>query len=361
MRTGILGGSFDPVHRQHLQLALAALIECCLDEVWFVPVFQAVHKQRVGMLDYHHRRHLLQTAIKDNSSMHICDIEMELGGPSYTFRTLEILKERYPERQFFLIIGGDSLVELSTWKNVEQLVKMTEFIVVERPGCERRSPVPDAVIHWAPCQLSKISSTQIRSRLSNHDFNLPELDMRVLLETMLQNHYGCLGPDYYRWLKIVEKQQKSSPEGLQEHMKSVASLAVRYAIELGVDPRPALIAGMAHDMFRDAPDAEIIGLVGSTDFLLADLEKEIPMLAHGPAAAAWLRQVAPEIDSAVISAVKNHTFPVADSPLLTRILAVADTLDPVRQVSERDALREADISFSERYQGVLEIKKKSHM
>lgn len=361
MRTGILGGSFDPVHQQHLQLALAALIECCLDEVWFVPVFQAVHKQRVGMLDYHHRRHLLQTALKDSSHMHVCDVEMELGGPSYTFRTLEVLQERHPERQFFLIIGGDSLAELPTWKNVEQLVKMTEFIVVERPGCERRSPVPDAVIHWAPCQLSKISSTQIRNRLINHDFNLPELDMRVLLEIMLSNHYDCLGPDYHRWLKLVEKQQKRSPEGLQEHMKSVTCLAIRYAIELGVDPRPVLIAGLAHDLFRDAPDAEIISLVGSTDFLLTDLEKEMPMLAHGPAAAAWLRQVAPEIDSAIISAVKNHTFPVADSPLLTRILAVADTLDPVRQVAERDALREADLSFAERYQGVLEIKKKSHM
>lgn len=361
MRTGILGGSFDPVHQQHLQLALAALIECCLDEVWFVPVFQAVHKQRIGMLDYHHRRHLLQTALKDSSHMHVCDVEMELGGPSYTFRTLEVLHERHPERQFFLIIGGDSLAELPTWKNVEQLVKMTEFIVVERPGCERRSPVPDAVIHWAPCQLSKISSTQIRNRLINHDFNLPELDMRVLLEIMLSNHYDCLGPDYHRWLKLVEKQQKRSPEGLQEHMKSVTCLAIRYAIELGVDPRPVLIAGLAHDLFRDAPDAEIISLVGSTDFLLTDLEKEMPMLAHGPAAAAWLRQVVPEIDSAIISAVKNHTFPVADSPLLTRILAVADTLDPVRQVAERDALREADLSFAERYQGVLEIKKKSHM
>lgn len=361
MRTGILGGSFDPVHQQHQQLALAALIECCLDEVWFVPVFQAVHKKRVGMLEYHHRRHLLQTALKDSPRMRVCDVEMELGGPSYTFRTLEILQERYPDRQFFLIIGGDSLVELSTWKNVEQLVKMTEFIVVERPGCERRSPVPDAVIHWAPCQMSKVSSTQIRNRLINHDFNLPELDIRVLLEIMLNNHYGCLGPDYQRWLKLVEKQQKRSPEGLQEHMNSVTCLAVKYAIELGVDPRPALIAGMAHDLFRDSPDAEIIGLVGSTDFLLTDLEKETPMLAHGPAAAAWLRQVAPEIDSAVISAVKNHTFPVADSPVLTRILAVADTLDPVRQVAERDALRETDLPFAERYQRVLEIKKKSHM
>lgn len=361
MRTGILGGSFDPVHQQHLQLALSALIECCLDEVWFVPVFQPVHKQRVGMLDYHHRRHLLQTALNGSANMHVCDIEMELGGPSYTFRTLEVLKERHPERQFFLIIGGDSLSELPTWKNIEQLVEMTEFIVVERPGCERRSPVPDAVVHWAPCQLSKISSTQIRDRLAGHDFNLPGLDMQVLFEIMLNNHYGCLGPDYHRWLKLVEKQQKHSPVGLQEHMRSVTFLAVKYALELGVDPRPALVAGMAHDLFRDAPDAEIVGLVGCTDFLLNDLEKETPMLAHGPAAAAWLRNVAPGIDPVVISAVKNHTFPVVDSPLMTKILAMADTLDPVRRVAERDALREADLSFAERYQGVLEIKKTSHM
>ena len=139
-------------------------------------------------------------------------------------------------------------------------------------------------------------------------------------------------------------------------MRSVTRLAVQYSLELGCDPRPALIAGMAHDIFRDAPDAEIIGLVGGTNFIIDERQREVPMLAHGPAAAAWLLKIAPDIDSTIVSAVKNHTFPMADSPLLTRILAVADTLDPVRKIPERDMLRQSDMTFSERYQKVLDLK-----
>ncbi len=360
MRIGIFGGSFDPVHQQHLQIALAALIECSLDEIWFVPVFHAVHKPGQRMLDYHHRRQLLQTAIRDLPGGRICDIEQELGGPSYTCRTLEMLYERFPDYRFLLIIGGDSLKELPGWKNPEKLVQMTEFIVVDRPGFETDSPLPDAIVHRVPCRTSPVSSTGIRAALQHRQFNLAELDFEVFFQIMLHDYYGCLGDDYHHWLKLVSDRQKLSPEGLQEHMRSATKLAVRYALDLGVDPRPALIAGMAHDLFRSAPDAEIIGLVGNTSFILTDLEKETPMLAHGAAAAAWLLRVTPDIDAAIISAVKNHTFPPSDSPVLTRILAVADTLDPVRQVRERDQIREAEIPFEERYHQVLELKKKSH-
>lgn len=355
MRTGIFGGSFDPVHQQHLQIALAALIECHLDEVWFVPVFQPVHKGRVA-LDYQHRRQLLQAALRDCPHSRICDIEMEMGGPSYTFRTVEMLQDRHPDREFFLIIGGDSLAELPSWRNIEALTRQIEFIVVERPGFECESPFPDATIHWAPCLLSPVSSTDLRIRLAQHDFAGIELPFEVLMQILLQDHYGSLGEKYRLWLKRVTEKQSGSPEGLQEHMRSVTRLAVQYSLELGCDPRPALIAGMAHDIFRDAPDAEIIGLVGGTNFIIDERQREVPMLAHGPAAAAWLLKIAPDIDSTIVSAVKNHTFPMADSPLLTRVLAVADTLDPVRKIPERDMLRQSDMTFSERYQKVLDLK-----
>ncbi len=361
MRIGIFGGSFDPVHRQHLQIALAALIECSLDEVWFVPVFHAVHKPGQKMLDYHHRRHLLQTAMRDLPGGRICDIEQELGGPSYTCRTMELLNERFPDRKFLLIIGGDSLKELPGWKNPEKLVQLTEFIVVDRPGFEVASPLPDAIVHRVPCQTSPMSSTKIRAALQRHQFNLPELDFDVLMQILLHDHYGCLGEDFRHWLKLVADKQKESPDGLQEHMCSATRLAVKYALDLGIDPRPALVAGMAHDLFRSAPDAEIIGLAGSTSFILTELEKETPMLAHGAAAAAWLLKVAPAIDAGIVSAVKNHTFPRPDSPVLTKILATADTLDPVRQIPERDRIRESELSFEERYRQVLELKKTSHL
>ncbi|MDD3146954.1 MAG: nicotinate (nicotinamide) nucleotide adenylyltransferase [Candidatus Riflebacteria bacterium] len=360
MRIGILGGSFDPAHNQHVQLGLAALLEGHLDEVWYVPVFQAVHKHGHALLDYRHRRALLHKALREFPQSRICDIEMELGGPSYTFRTLEFLRERYPEHEFYLIIGGDSLSELPTWMKIEQIVAQTEFIVVERPGVERVSPLDDAIVHWAPCLYSAVSSTAIRAAVQQHDFSFAGLDSEVLFEILQHDYYGSLGDNFRHWLKVIMHKQEGVAAGLREHMHSATRLAVKYALEVGCDPRLALVAGMAHDLFRDADDAEIINLVSSTHFLLSDLEKQTPMLAHGPAAAAWLLQVCPDIDSTIISAVKNHTFPQPDSPLLTRILSTADTLDPIRQIDSRDQIRESGISFEERFQKVLQIKKTSH-
>lgn len=360
MRTGIVGGSFDPVHQQHLRIAMAAFIECQLDEVWFVPVFQAVHKTHHCLLDYQHRRNLLSLALGDFPQFRISDIEMELGGPSYTVRTVSFLKERYPERQFYLIIGGDSLAELSTWREAERLATMTEFIVAERPGFERISPLPDAVIHWVNCNLSEVSSSSIRQRLARHEFAGIEIDLPELHAILQHNHYGCLGDDYHRWLKLVTRKQMEAPVGLQNHMQGVARLAVKYALEADCDPRAALIAGMAHDLFRDATDAEIIGLVSAAGFSLRELEQQTPMLAHGPAAAAWLLSNAPDIDPAIVAAVRDHTFPDADSPVLTRVMATADTLESSRGIAERDQLREADLSFADRYLQLLKIKKTSH-
>lgn len=361
MRTGIIGGSFDPVHNQHLRIAMAAFIECQLDEVWFVPVFQAVHKHHHSLLDYHHRREMLHASLKGYPHFHLSDIEQELAGPSYTFRTVAALKERYPEREFFLIIGGDSLAELGTWREIERLVKQTEFIVAERPGSDRQSPLDDAVIHWVDCSLSEVSSTSIRDQLSRHDFASLDLDFEVLLLILQHDHFGCLGDNYHGWLKLARKKQADVSEGLQKHMRGVARLAVHYALEQGYDPRPALVAGMAHDLFRDAPDAEIISLSSSVGLALRDLELQTPMLAHGAAAAAWLLNSAPTIDPALVAAVRDHTFPDVDSPSLTRILATADTLEPSRGIPERDHLRQASISFAERYAKLLEIKKKSHL
>lgn len=355
MRTGIIGGSFDPVHIQHLRIAMAAFAEFQLDEVWFVPVFQAVHKNR-GLLDYHHRRTLLQAALKPYREFYVSDIEMELGGPSYTVRTLSVLKERFPEREFFLIIGGDSLLELPTWREIEHLVTLTDFIVVERPGFARQSPVEAANLHWADCQFSDISSSSIREKLAKHDFANLHLDFEVLLLILSHGYYGSLGADYHDWLKIIQKRFDAVPAGLQAHMHGVSRLALKYAVEESYDLRQALLAALAHDLFRDATDVEIMTLVASAGFELHERELKTPMLAHGPAAAAYILTLIPEISPEVVEAVKDHTFPRSDSCMLTRILAVADTLEPSRGLPAHDALREADMPFEDRYQKVLQLK-----
>jgi predicted HD superfamily hydrolase involved in NAD metabolism len=155
--------------------------------------------------------------------------------------------------------------------------------------------------------------------------------------------------------RIFAKQMEV-PARLREHMRAVAEMAAGYAAEVGYDPDVAYVAGMAHDIMRVAPESEILSMVAKANFDLTPAMRARPMLAHGPAAAVWLMEHAPDVGDEVIEAVKDHTFPASDAPILTQILAVADTLEPSRNLPERDRIREAKMSFEERFKLVFELK-----
>ena len=97
--------------------------------------------------------------------------------------------------------------------------------------------------------------------------------------------------EYKKYLDIILEKQSLSPKGLQMHMQAVADLAVAYAKEVGYDVESAYLAGMAHDLLRHATPEETLEYAHSTGFVISDLMEQVPMLAHGPAAAGWLRRL----------------------------------------------------------------------
>lgn len=356
MRTGILGGSFNPVHQQHLHMAHAAMLAQQLEEVWFVPVFKPVHKPDVSLLAYQQRLSLLRLALSGQESLKVCEVEKDLGGPSYTINTIEFLKESFPDRAFFLLIGGDSLRDLPTWREIGRLKTMCEFIVIERPGFLRVSPVTGATISWADCTPSAVSATHIRAQLKAGIFNDLGLDHAVLWSILRHNYYDCLDSMSVAALHLIEQRCRLLPDGLIKHIEGVGRLAVKYALNEKVEPRHALIAGLAHDLFRIAAAEEILGFAASGKSQLSDSEINVPMLAHGAAAAGFLLHSGLGLPDAVLAAIRDHTFPQKDAPILTQILAVADTLEPSRGIASRDLIREAGLSFARMFQEVLQIK-----
>ncbi|MFA7145480.1 MAG: HD domain-containing protein [Candidatus Riflebacteria bacterium] len=155
---------------------------------------------------------------------------------------------------------------------------------------------------------------------------------------------------------IVFAKQMEVPAGLREHMRAVAEMAAEYAGEVGYDRDAAYVAGMAHDLLRVASDEEILSLARRSNMSLTKAMFARPMLAHGPAAAAWLIENAPDVSFDIVDAVRDHTFPPSDAPILTQIIAVADTLEPSRKIPEREAVRLAQMTFSERFKRVFELK-----
>lgn len=359
MKVGIFGGSFNPVHQQHLAIAAAALSH--LDQIWFIPVFQPVHKPSDELLDYEARRRLLHLALRDNERLRVCDAEKELGGASYTVRTIKHLQANYPQDRFFLIIGGDSLADLATWRSIDELVNMVEFVVVERPGFSRKSPVAAAALHWIKTEVSPLSSTQIRKELGEGSFarNPQRLPPQVLFAIFRHNYYGAAGSVYAPVLARLETYLAEIPRGLRAHIEAVAWEAFQLAIGADIPPMKAVIAGLAHDIFRIADSQQILSWAEKADYQLGKLEVETPMLAHGAAAAGLLAHEFPHLDRDLLDALRFHTLPEPGLSNLGKILVVADTLEPSRQIPEREQLRQLPLVLEEKYARVLELKRNS--
>ena len=113
IRTGIFGGTFDPVHYGHIRLAETAYNELSLDKVIFMPAYIPPHKADNIVSDWEHRVNMLKLAISDIPYFNISFLEKELQGRSYTARTLSILKEKYEALVF--IMGADSFMNLDGW------------------------------------------------------------------------------------------------------------------------------------------------------------------------------------------------------------------------------------------------------
>ncbi len=174
-RTALFFGSFNPIHVGHLIIANTILQQEDIDEVWLVVSPQNPLKERASLLPDHHRLQMVQRAIDDNYQLKVCDIEMHLPIPSYTVVTLAALQEKYPDREFCLVMGSDNLDSFHRWRNYQYLLDNYRLLVYPRPGTEhcKLSSHPNVTMVDVP--MMDISSSYIRQQIAAHK------DVRYLL------------------------------------------------------------------------------------------------------------------------------------------------------------------------------------
>ena len=131
---GILGGTFDPIHFGHLVLAEKSREACGLDKVIFVPASIPPHKIGEVSTLAEDRLTMVRLAIQDHPQFQVSAVEIERLGPSYSIDTIRELKRQGHGDEAFLIMGFDSLLELYSWKNYEQILKEAKIITAFRPG-----------------------------------------------------------------------------------------------------------------------------------------------------------------------------------------------------------------------------------
>jgi len=162
MKIGLYFGSFNPVHTGHLIIANHILNETEIEKLWFVISPQNPFKDESNLLNEYHRLELVRLATEDDLRIKASDIEFSLPRPSYTSATLVYLSEKYPEHEFFLIMGSDSFQNIQKWKNAEWIIKNYPIIVYIRPGYPIDNNIGAKLIKLeAP--LLQLSATQIRN------------------------------------------------------------------------------------------------------------------------------------------------------------------------------------------------------
>ncbi len=161
MRLGLLGGTFNPIHLGHLLLAECAREQCALDQVWFMPTAIPPHKPSRQLLDGEQRLALVRLAIRGHPAFRASDVELRLGGVSYTFRTVRLLRARDPRAKMFLIMGSDMLQV--SWYGMEELRRLCTFVVAGRPTTQPLRRLPGMRTIAIP--QVEISSSMIRARI----------------------------------------------------------------------------------------------------------------------------------------------------------------------------------------------------
>lgn len=184
IRTGIFGGTFNPIHLGHLALANYLCEENWVDELWFLITPQNPFKQEQTLLDNHLRMKMVEAAIADYPRFKASDFEFTLPRPSYTVTTLQKLSETYPDREFVLIIGADNWAVFDKWKSPEEILRNHRILVYPRPGYEINPHELPAQVKAVNTPLLEISSTFIRESIASGK------DIRYFLH-----------PEVYRFIK----------------------------------------------------------------------------------------------------------------------------------------------------------------
>ncbi|MDA3797641.1 MAG: nicotinate-nucleotide adenylyltransferase [Kiritimatiellae bacterium] len=183
IKVGLLGGTFNPIHIGHLNIAETALLDFDLDKVIFLPCYIPPHKND-DVLPGKIRFELIEAAISKFKNFEVSDYELKKGGVSYSVETLKAFTQLHPENEYYFIIGADSLCELHTWRDVYPLLELCTFVTITRPGY---------VVDESTVKLKEPWKTKLLQNVSqNSMMNVASSKIRELLHN--GDDVGCMLP-----------------------------------------------------------------------------------------------------------------------------------------------------------------------
>ena len=193
MRIGLFGGSFNPIHNAHIALATTICEEARLDEVWFMVSPHNPLKQADDLLGENERYEMVKQALdslpsEQKGKLKASDYEFHLERPSFTWKTLEALKEDFPQHEFSLIIGGDNWVAFPRWAHNEEILANHHIYIYPREDSSIDEALLPKNVHLTHTPKINITSTTIREMVKNGK-DISILVPKAVAKTIAEKRY----------------------------------------------------------------------------------------------------------------------------------------------------------------------------
>lgn len=348
MRIALFGGSFDPIHNGHVQMAQAFVRALSLDRVIFMPTGDPPHKLRSGMAAAAHRLEMCRLAVQTLPWAEVSDRELSREGASFTADTLRELCAQEPEAEWFLLTGADMFVTLHSWYHFSEIAQLATLCTLPRAGCDAavlRSYADRLTADGAHCvvlpePVQQVSSTALRERAA-HAESLAGL-VPPEVEAYIRRHRLYSSADAMEQ-KPIEEQYKDLLRPRLSEKRYAHSLAVADRAELlapicGADPALARTAGLLHDIMKDTPQNEQLQIQKEFGILMDTVTKASPALWHAVTGAAFLEHVL-ALPAPIVRAVRYHTTGCAGMTPLDKTVYLADFTSADRDYPDVETMR----------------------
>ena len=354
MKIGIYGGTYNPFHTGHLRAAKQAVQSLGLDKLLLIPDRIAPHKEiPAGSPTPEQRLQMLRIAVAAEPKMEVSDIELKRDGASYTYLTLETLREQYPNATLYLLMGTDMFLSFESWKNPQQIMANATLAVIYRGEKGERAAIDaqkkrfeeqGAKVELVENQILAISSTQLRRLLAFRcaDEFLPEGVGAYIRENGLYDTTAD-------WKNLPMDQLEPvvlrllNPNRVA-HVLGCRDTAVELAKRWGADEDDAARAGILHDITKALDGSLQLTLCCEYGTILDEFGYKYPKTLHALTGSLVAERIFGETP-AVVSAICHHTTGKANMSLLEKIIYVADYMEPCRNFPGVEKLRE--LAFSD--------------
>ena len=354
MKIGIYGGTFNPIHTGHIHAAKQTMEILGLDKLLLIPDRIAPHKEiPSGSPTPEQRLHMLRLAMEREPGMEVSDIELKREGKSYTYLTVEALREIYPGAELYLLMGTDMFLSFHTWVNPDRITAHATLAVMYRgeKGEAEKIEARKAEMEAAGVRVAlvkndtiNISSTQLRRLIA---FRCASEFLPKGVEAYIRDHGLYDAAADWKGLPMEQLEPivlRLLKPNRVNHVLGCRDTAVELAKCWGADETDAARAGILHDITKALDGPLQLTLCREYGTILDDFGYKYPKTLHALTGSLVADRIFGE-DQAVVSAICHHTTGKADMNLLEKIIYVADYMEPNRNFPGVEKLRE--LAFSD--------------